>query len=176
MAQDSRDLSLCKVRKALAQWSPCLIDRVSPISNGTPLMECCRSRGCTEASMLAAIGELVTAHGADPSVANSEGQSPLILAAARGLARVVAFLLEHGADPRPRGFGSFRAAGDKRVVVQGIYTALGWTEVMIERERRGGVSRQQQKTLLRCNSLLREVPGGEVGGPTHQPGGAASPS
>lgn len=167
MAQESRDLSLGKVRRALATWAPCLLDRVSPVSNATALMEVCRARGCSEGAILAAVSELVLAHGAGAGVPNSEGQTPLIVAAARGLPRVVAFLLAHGADPLQRGFGRFRAmaapgataapagAGAGGAVVRGSLSPLEWTEAILARERARGVAPRAQRSLLQSADLLR---------------------
>jgi ankyrin repeat protein len=51
---------------------------------------------------------LVT-HGADVNALSADGRTPLVIASARaGSAPVVQFLLEHGADPNPKG----RAPGD----------------------------------------------------------------
>ena len=43
--QDSRDLSVRKVRKWFARHQPTLVDRVSPVYDATLLMEVCKARG-----------------------------------------------------------------------------------------------------------------------------------
>jgi hypothetical protein len=159
MAQDTRNLSVARVRRALATWSPCLVDRLSPISNATPLMECCRARGVSEAAILAVVTELVVHARASPGVGNTEGQTPLIIASARGLPRIVAFLLKHGADPLPRGTARFRAASAQQTIVHGTHSALEWTEAVLECEKRMGVSASTQRQLLQCKSLLRAALG-----------------
>lgn len=181
MAQDSRDLSVGKVRKLLTALSPCLLDRVSPVSNATALMEVCRARGCSEAAILAGASELVVARGASARAANSEGQSPLIIAAARGLPRLVALLLEHGADASDRGFGRFCTVrgvapstnGASQVVVRGTLSPLEWAETILARERDGGVAAKAQRSLRQCAALLRRA--AVVGGAAAPAAGQAAP-
>ena len=114
MGQDTKDVTAARVKKLWERWTPCLLDRASPVYDASMLMEVCRAR-VHEKQIAAAAAELLRL-GADANAANSEGLSPLIMASARGLPKVVRLLLAHGAHHAPRGLGRFRLADTPRSI------------------------------------------------------------
>ena len=73
-----------------------------------------RRNDANATALMWAVGDLaktraLVAHGADVNALSTDGRTPLVIAAAQaGSAPIVQFLLEHGADPNPKG----RAPGD----------------------------------------------------------------
>lgn len=154
-AQDARDLSVARVRRLLERWGPCLLDRVSPVYDATALMEVCRARGVSDATLASIAAELLR-RGASARAANADGLSPLLIASARGLPRLAAVLLGAGADPDARGRGGFRLCGSQRTL-RGHWSAREWVVHMLERERAAGVPSAAQRSLRRCGALLEGV-------------------
>jgi hypothetical protein len=152
--QDSRDLSVRKVRKWCARHHPTLVDRVSPVYDATLLMEVCKARGVGEATMVQVATALIEEMGASAARANDSGLSPLIIAAARGLPKMVNLLLENGAEYERPGLGRFRLA-DSRQSIRGRHSALEWVELLLREEAAIGVAPAQQKGLNNCLGRLR---------------------
>ena len=152
LGQDAKNLSSARVRKIHARWQPVMLDHPSAAYDATPLMEVCRARGVYESAIVAAASDLLQL-GASARATNSDGCSPLIIAAARGLPKVVSLLLGHGADPTQRGRGRFRLA-DTRRSLRGEQTALEWVDALLEAEASIGVNGQQQRSLKACRTLL----------------------
>jgi len=152
--QDSRDLSVRKVKKWAARHHPTLVDRVSPVYDATLLMEVCKARGVGEATMVQVATALIEEMGASAARANDSDLSPLIIAAARGLPKMVKLLLEHGAYTKRPGLGRFRLA-DSRQSIRGRHSALDWVELLLREEAAIGVAPAQQKGLRKCLELLQ---------------------
>ncbi len=152
--QDSRDLSVRKVKKWAARHHPTLVDRVSPVYDATLLMEVCKARGVGEATMVQVATALIEEMGASAARANDSGLSPLIIAAARGLPKMVNLLLENGAEYERPGLGRFRLA-DSRQSIRGRHSALEWVELLLREEAAIGVAPAQQKGLNNCLGRLR---------------------
>ena len=162
LGQDDKNLSSARVRKIHARWQPVLLDHPSAAYDATPLMEVCRARGVYESAIVAAATELLQL-GASARATNADGCSPLIIAAARGLPKVVSLLLAHGADPTRRGRGRFRL-GDTRRSLRGERTALEWVDALIEAEASIGVDGQQQRSLKACRTLLARLAANSASG------------
>jgi hypothetical protein len=154
MGQDHKDLSAARVRKLWARWQPCLVDRASPVYDMCMLMEIIRAR-VHESAIAAAAAELLRL-GASVNATNSEGLSPLIMASARGLPRVVKLLLAHGARLGQRGVGRFRLA-DTRQSIRGRMSAHEFVGALLEAEAQIGVGSKQQRSLEECRQLLSEA-------------------
>ncbi|KOO28733.1 hypothetical protein Ctob_005583 [Chrysochromulina tobinii] len=141
--EDSKDLTLSMLKARVAHFGERLIDRPSPVYNATLLMEVCRARGAREQTLIALAEHLVLKLGADPSARpHAHAVTPLIIAAARGLPKLAAFLLACGADPRPRGEGRFRLCG-QRATVSGILCARGFVRRLYLAEEQSGVLRDE---------------------------------
>ena len=153
--QDSRDLSARKVRKWCARHQPTLVDRVSPVYDATLLMEVCKARGVGETAMVQVATALIEEMGANAACANDSGLSPLIIAAARGLPRMVSLLVQHGAYTEQPGLGRFRLA-DSRQSIRGRHSAREWVELLLREEAAIGVAPAQQKGLRTCLAALEE--------------------
>ena len=154
LGQDSKDLTATRVRKLWARWQPCLVDRASPVYDVCMLMEIIRAR-VHESAIAAAAAELLRL-GASVNATNSEGLSPLIMASARGLPKVVKLLLAHGAWLGQRGLGRFRLA-DTRQSIRGRMSAQEFVSALLEAEARIGVCSKQQRSLDECRRLLSEA-------------------
>ena len=111
----SNPLTLGKLRAIFRKHGPLLRINQRATIGGTLLVECCRARYCRESVILACVRELVEKHGADPDVATGAGPgaggagglTPLCVAAARGMASVVRFLVCMDAPlPTPTPFSS----------------------------------------------------------------------
>ena len=91
----------------------------------------------------------------------------MIIAACRGLPRLVALFLEAGADPRAVGEGRFRLCGNSKSM-HGCYTAAGWVDALLAAEEAAGVAAEDRHPLERCRKLLRAAreASGAGGGPS----------
>jgi len=82
---------------------------------------------------------------------------PLIIAAARGMATVVEYLLSVGADPKMRGSSRFRLYSNPRKTVSAVdCTALEFALKMRDEEMENGVERSDLKGLLKIISMLEQ--------------------
>ena len=97
---------------------------------------------------------LIEEMGASAACSNDSGLSPLIIASARGLPKMVKLLLEHGAYTKRPGLGRFRLA-DSRQSIRGRHSALDWVELLLREEAAIGVAPAQQKGLRKCLELLQ---------------------
>ena len=157
--QDSKDLSAASLRALLRSYIPSctlwpFVDRASQVYNATVLMEVCRARGVTEARLTECAEVLLCEFGADPNGRSSaSGCTPLIIAAARGMPKLVALLLACGADARPRGEGRFRLCG-RSSSVAGCHDALAWTSVLLDAEAEVGVPERHRRDLRIVQRML----------------------
>ena len=157
--QDTRNLTVGTLKAILQRWGPCkLVDRASPVYNATLLMEVCKARGTREANLVACARHLLSpAHGADVNArpAGDAPCTPLIIAACRGLPKLVAELLAHGADPTPRGEGRFRLCGSHKSLF-GRRTALEWVAALLAAETAHAVPEQDRLSLVKCQRLIEQ--------------------
>ena len=99
----------------------------------------CKARGTREANLALCAAHLLRERGCDANARPSGDRSctPLVIASCRGLPRLVALLLEAGADPSIAGEGRFRLGvpgGAK--TLRGCHTPRGWIEVVAARRWR----------------------------------------
>ena len=104
-------LTKAKLRGLLAEYGPIRVNTV--VSSGsTFLVEICRARHLSQATVLSCVKELVETHGALVNGVTYESassrQTALAVAAARGLPHVVKYLLSRGANPQITATGRFR--------------------------------------------------------------------
>jgi hypothetical protein len=165
MAQDRKPGPLTKalLRRALHLQRPVDVNRVNQAFNATVLMDVVKARGVTEQQILGICKELLETFGSDPNVGSIEGLTPLMIAAARGLPRLVEYLLSKGADPTAQGKGSFRAH-EGRKAVTGTFSPAAWVDAMLVLEESLGVLPVYQKSLRRAKEVLRGWPSGSGGG------------
>lgn len=104
-------LTKAKLRGLLEEYGPIRTNNVVS-SGGVFLVELCRARKVRESVILACVQEMVSSHGAlvDKATRESERcrETPLCVAAARGMPTVVNYLLQQGASPELRSSGRFR--------------------------------------------------------------------
>jgi len=64
------------------------------------------------------------------NLCNLEGLTPLCIASARGMARIVKLFLSYGGNPKIFGSGSFK--GRSGTKIEGNFDAIGWAHRMLE--------------------------------------------
>mmetsp|Transcript_42604 Transcript_42604/g.138169 ORF Transcript_42604/g.138169 Transcript_42604/m.138169 type:complete len:371 (-) Transcript_42604:139-1251(-) len=151
--QDKRHLTLAKLKHLLTRFSCALVDHASPVYNATLLMEVCKARGTREANLALCAAHLLRECGCDANARPSGDRSctPLVIASCRGLPRLVALLLEAGADPSIAGEGRFRLGvpgGAK--TLRGCHTPRGWIEVVAARRWRRAPQALRPRPLTRA--------------------------
>ena len=153
--QDAQNLCVGQLRQLLKRHgAPLIIDRASPVYGATLLVEVCRAR-VDEARLCALAEYLLQEHAADPCArAHERACSPLMIASARGLPRLTALLLAHGADPLPTGDGRFKLLGC-RATVSGTHTAIAFVRRLFAAEAERGIACAHRTSLLVCHELLR---------------------
>lgn len=173
-------LSVARLRWALREYRPIRINHRVEIG-GTLLVECCRARYVKEGVVLGCVRELVERHGADPNLAAASekryrthaanalydslhsrskqggGLTPLCIAAARGMASVVRYLLRAGASPAVVGTGRFRLHTNSAKSVSGSYRPLRFAETMKSAEEAQGADAAAVGDLNKCIHLLRKA-------------------
>jgi len=173
-------LSVARLRWALREYQPIRINYRAEIG-GTLLVECCRARYIKEGVVLSCVRELIERHGADPNLAaasekryrthaanaaydafNSRtkqggGLTPLCIAAARGMASVVRYLLRAGASPSLVGTGRFRLHTNSAKSVSGSYRPLEFAKTMQSAEEAQGANADAVKDLSKCIRLLQKA-------------------
>jgi len=160
-----RPLTLARLRALFPRGSGAAAElRVNQRARvgGTLLIECCRARFVEERAVLSCVRFLVTDKAADVNVATGAGPlpggagglTPLCIAAARGMATVVGFLVSSGADPSLAGQGRFRLFGSTHASVHGKFTPRGWVRAMAEAEAAAGVPPSDLAGLLECARVL----------------------
>ena len=169
--QDAKHLTARVLSRLHSDWEPVIDDRISPLYGVTLLTEVCKGR-CAEGHLCGAAAWLLEHGVASAHVANADGLSPLIVAAARGMPRLVRLLLAHGADARAAGSGRFRLLGSRRTVA-GRHSAREWVGVILAAEAalhagpgspQGAAARRATAQLRECERLLSGPEADERGG------------
>ena len=156
--QDEQRLTVGVLKSIISRWGSgerTLLDRASPVYNATLLMEVCKARGTREHSIVQCVGHLASL-GANLN-ARPPGDAactPLIIASCRGLPRLVAFLLDGGADPMLAGEGRFRLCGSSKTL-HGCHAPLEWVEALLAAEEENGVPEKDRQSLAKCARILR---------------------
>ena len=186
-AHSSKDsLTFSKLKYLLREHCPVAINqRVR--TGGTFLVEVCRARHVTEGVILKCIKLLVEEYGAHPNVPSAEFSSvqnltiqapsgnaasqtacststignelyPLIIAAARGMPKVVNYLLNVGADKNRRGSCRFRLFSNPKKSIRGEnLTSLEFAVKMRDEEQLNGLANRDKKSLDRVIQYLSEI-------------------
>ena len=150
-------LSLAKLRRLLNKVAPLRINAKSS-TGGTLLVEVCRARHVSEGKILACVRELVLQHGASVNTTTYESphsyETPLCVAATRGMPRVVEFLLSQNADTTILCAGRFRLqAFSSRTTTRRDVTALAFAIDVYHCETKLGA--QDLRSLGECIDALR---------------------
>ena len=190
-AHSSKDsLTYAKLRNLLLIHGPVAINqRVR--TGGTFLVELCRARHIYEGVILKCIKLLIEDYGANPNVPSAEFSSaknviiqgpgnatsktacststigtelyPLIIAAARGMPKVVKYLLESGADKTVRGSCKFKLFSNPKKGVRGDnLTALEFAWKMLQEEKSNGLRSSDMKGLVKAVQHLDPTMGSRL--------------
>mmetsp|Transcript_35283 Transcript_35283/g.79525 ORF Transcript_35283/g.79525 Transcript_35283/m.79525 type:complete len:312 (-) Transcript_35283:1044-1979(-) len=177
-----KSLSLARLRSLLREFRPVAINR-RVRSGGTYLVEVTRARHVKESIILKCVRHLVEECGANPNVPSAEigtgtlriakrsagsdgircmsestGRElyALVIAAARGMHTVVAYLLTAGARRDVRGSSRFRLLANMRKTVKGDgLTSLEFALKMKEAEEENGASREDLRGILKVIDMLK---------------------
>ena len=176
-----KSLSLARLKSLLREFQPVAINR-RVRSGGTYLVELTRARHVKESVILKCIRHLVEC-GANPNVPSAEigtgtlriarrstgsdgirclsestGRElyALVIAAARGMHTVVAYLLAAGARRDVRGSSRFRLLANMRKTVKGDgLTPLEFALKMKKAEEENGASREDLRGILKVIDILK---------------------
>ena len=176
-----KSLSLARLKSLLREFQPVAINR-RVRSGGTYLVELTRARHVKESVILKCIRHLVEC-GANPNVPSAEigtgtlriarrstgsdgirclsestGRElyALVIAAARGMHTVVAYLLAAGARRDVRGSSRFRLLANMRKTVKGDgLTPLEFALKMKKAEEENGASREDLMGILKVIDILK---------------------
>ena len=165
------ELSYSNKKNSLTRARLCgLVDEYGPnlmfnrlmSSGGNFLVEVCRSKNTTQQSILQCVQELVERRGIMVDLKTNESATSsitaLCVAAARGMPRIVEYLLEKGARKDILCSGQFRLFIEKTKNVACVkVTAYEFAERMLQAERTEGATNLQVKDLRRCVDLLRSI-------------------
>jgi hypothetical protein len=154
-------LTKAKLRGLLDEYGPIRTNNVVS-SGGVFLVELCRARHVKESVILACVQEMVESHGAlvDASTRESERcrESPLCVAAARGMPTVVKYLLQRGASPELRSSGRFRLHHvPKRSLHRKNARPLEFSQAMRAAEKEAGATDRSLGALDKCIKRLQKV-------------------
>lgn len=177
-----KSLSLARLKSLLREFQPVAINR-RVRSGGTYLVEVTRARHVSESIILKCLRHLVEECGANPNVPSAEigtgtlriarrsaasdgirclsestGKElyALVIAAARGMHTVVAYLLKAGARRDVRGSSRFRLLANMRKTVKGDgLTSLEFALKMKVAEEENGASRQDLRGILKVIDMLK---------------------
>jgi len=153
-------LSLGNMVRVLDEYGPRLRINDLVSNGGLFLVETCRARRVTERVVLKCVRELVERRGAVAnsitSESNSTRETPLCVAAVRGMPSVVAYLLNNSnADPTMRSSGRFRLHTNKHKTVRcNDVTPLEFCRAMQQAELREGATQGDLRNLDKCIRLL----------------------
>lgn len=153
-------LTRSKLCGILNEYGPNLMYNRQMSSGGNFLVEVCRSKNTSQQSILQCVQELVEQRGIMVDLQTTESATSfttaLCVAAARGLPRVVQYLLERGASKDILCSGQFRLFIKKTKNVKCVkVTALQFAERMLQAEKAEGATKQDLRDLQRCVDLLR---------------------
>ena len=152
-------LSRSKLCGILNEYGPLLMLNKTQSSGGTFLVEVCRARNVSKNTILHCVQELVERRGALVNLKTNESSSSyltaLCVAAARGLPKVVEYLLNKGADRQACCSGRFRLSTNSKKTQRCTGTPLQFATSMLCAEQTGGASNQDLSDLKRCVKLLK---------------------
>lgn len=152
---ENKVLTTSKLRSLLHTWTPVWVNcgGFKQERGQAPLLvEALRSRSMRPYSARGVAEELILRWNADKEAANGDGMRPLSVAAARGFADCVEFLLLVGCSLELPSTGSFLV---KRKCIRGSYTPHGWATRMLEAEMSAGTTGRHLKGLKKCIEMVK---------------------
>jgi hypothetical protein len=156
----TRGLSRPKMVGIINEYGPHLRLNEVVSSGGLFLVEVCRARNVKEAVILRCVQELVEQRGAIVNLCTNEPPSSLnvlSVAAVRGMATVVKYLLQAKADATIACSGRFRLhTNPKKSLRCDNVTPLQFATAMIEAERAEGAAERALRDLTACIRLLKD--------------------
>ena len=153
----------------LDEYGPHLRINETVSSGGIFLVEVCRARNTTEASILNSVKDLIERYGAHPdpqtNEANNSQLTALCVAAVRGMSKVVSYLLGKGASPLVKSSGRFRLHTQEITGVRGRRrrnqslrcdnaTPLQFATTMRAAEAEAGATPSSLKGIDQCIKLI----------------------
>jgi hypothetical protein len=169
-------LTKSRLSQLLQEYGPHLRINDRTKTGGTFLVACCRARHCREVDILKCIQLLVETYHANLNLATfetiqSNNQTPLMVAAARGMSTIVKYLLQQqqqlqgtaaaaaasscACSTTVRGTGRFRLHANKKKSIKFVQaTPLEVAEQMRAAEWNEGASKRDLKHLDTCIRLL----------------------
>ena len=155
--ESTHDFACSTLKSLLKQWTPVWCDSRNGVKRTALLLDVIVSRAVPRNQALPCVRLLVNEYRSDVHLAGLDNMYPLAAAAARGLDRVVDFLLRKcGCAERclsPVSTGQFVAS--KGRIVRGSFTPLGWARAMLRAEEQAGTPAAQLVHLSRCVSLIQ---------------------
>jgi hypothetical protein len=164
MSYSNKKNSLSRARLCglLDEYGPNLMFNRQMSSGGNFLVEVCRSKNTSQKGMLQCVQELVERRGTMVDLQTCESATSfltaLCVAAARGMPRIVEYLLDKGARKDILCSGQFRLFIKKTKNITCVkVTAYEFAQRMLQAELAEGASKPQVKDLRRCVDLLRPI-------------------
>lgn len=152
-----------KMINILNEYGPVMVNRLMA-NGGTFLVEICRSRNTSPSMILQCVKELVERRGAFVNIQNNDSMNSsltaLCVASARGMHKLVDYLLSHGAllSTNIRCSGKFRLFKNRNKCSKCIkVTPLEFSQQMLAAEKKEGATKQDLKDLNRCIYLLKRA-------------------
>ena len=179
----SQPLSLARLRGVLKAHGPLLNINQHSTIGGTFLVNCCRARCVKESVIVNCLKELIEQYGALPNIPSHESAPignrsrnnnnhlyPLTIAAARGMSKVVKYLIQdhimalggggHGDCSTSiltlEGSSRFRLHSNPKKSISGTYNPVGFAQAMMDAELEHGASKEEVKSLGSCIRMLQE--------------------
>lgn len=152
-------LSHKRLLSLLHEYGPHLRINQRTSTGGLFLVEVCRSKSATESNMLRCVQELVENHGAMVNLQTFEAaavyQTAISVAAVRGMASIVQYLLQRGASPSILSSGRFRLSHNpKKTIRYNNLDALGFAKAAKQAELEHGAHLRDVRDLTLCIELL----------------------
>jgi len=160
--QKNKTLTRAKLCRILDEYGPNLMFH-RPMSNGGNfLVEVCRSRNVTQQTILHCVQELIERRHVMINLPTQESASSsltaLCVASARGMPRIVKYLLDKGAKTDILCSGQFRLFIKKtKTVTCTRVTAYEFAQRMLDAELTEGATEAQVRHLQKCVNLLQEA-------------------
>lgn len=152
-------LSRSKLAGILNEYGPLLMINRTQSSGGTFLVNVCCARNVSKPTILHCVQELVERRGALVNCKTNESPSSMLtalsVAAARGLPKVVEYLLDKGAEQSVHCCGRFRLSTNSKKTQKCSGTPLEFATIMLDAEQAEGASNHELLDLRRCVKLLR---------------------
>lgn len=156
-----KGLTRSTLRGILNEYGPNLMINKTLSSGGTFLVEVCRARNVNKITVLHCVQELVEQRGALVNLRTNESSNSsltaLCVAAARGMPKVVEYLLSKAASPEITCSARFRLSTNSRKSLRCVGTPLEFASAMLDAEKLEGATNQDLVDLTLCIKLLAKT-------------------